>query len=378
MLMSFGLKGSLLIVMMALCMCVPIVNAEDVVVLSWTSPTNADLRSVYMLDSTDGWAVGSLGTIIHWNGSEWNNVTNPTTNWLSSVHMVSASDGWAVGWDRIIHWNGSEWNNVTNPTTKLVSSVYMVSTDDGWAVGSMTKIHDMIVIGGGIIHWNGSAWSDATVKVSEDWEVWGLEAVFMVNATDGWAVGWAVVGGIPLVYHGRMFHWDGAEWSNVTIPTLYPLKNVFMVNTNDGWAVGDSGTIIHWNGTTWSNMTSPTLDNLHSVSMVSANDGWIVGGNGTILHWDGAEWRTVTSPTEQDLSDVFMVSADDGWAVGAHGTIIQWTGIEWIPEFPSFLILSLSMIPTLLAVTVYRRRRPLWILLSAFIFHSGFTRALSE
>jgi len=106
---NFGLKVSLLIVMVALVVCVPIVNAEGAM-LSWTSPTTATLRSVYMVSADDGWAVGRFGTIIHWDGAEWSNVTSPTADPLESVFMVGADDGWAVGhYGTIIRWTGTEW-----------------------------------------------------------------------------------------------------------------------------------------------------------------------------------------------------------------------------------------------------------------------------
>jgi len=69
---SAVLKASLLVVMLSLCVGVPVVNAEKgVVVLNWTSPTTRDLYSVFMVSTDDGWAVGSGGTIIRWNGTEW-------------------------------------------------------------------------------------------------------------------------------------------------------------------------------------------------------------------------------------------------------------------------------------------------------------------
>ena len=58
---------------------------------------------------TDGWAVGSDGCIIRWDGTSWNNVTSPTTAWLNSVDMISSTDGWIVGADgNIYHWQEEE------------------------------------------------------------------------------------------------------------------------------------------------------------------------------------------------------------------------------------------------------------------------------
>jgi len=94
-----------------------------------------------MVSASDGWAVGSHGTIIRWDGARWNTVTSPTANWLCSVDMVSSTDGWAVCSDgTIIHWDGARWDTVTSPTANSFWSVDMVSSSDGWAVGSSGMI----------------------------------------------------------------------------------------------------------------------------------------------------------------------------------------------------------------------------------------------
>jgi len=106
---SVFLKASMLVVMVLLCGSVLIVNAEVVLPLNWTSPTTLNLYDVFMVSASDGWAVGSGGTMIHWDGSSWSNVTSPAAA-LRSVFMVSASDGWAVGYaGTIIRWTGTVW-----------------------------------------------------------------------------------------------------------------------------------------------------------------------------------------------------------------------------------------------------------------------------
>ncbi len=142
------------------------------------------------------------------------------------------------------------------------------------------------------------------------------------------------------------------EW---TSPTPYYLYSVFMVSATDGWAVGGSGTIIRYDGTEWSNVTSPTTETLNSMHMVSASDGWAVGIEGTIIRWDGTNWNTVTSPTTETLRSVHMVSASDGWAVGSGGTILRWTGTEWIPEFPTATFMPFLLILTLCVVVILTR-----------------------
>lgn len=102
-----------------------------------------------MTGSADGWAVGEDGIVIHWDGSNWSNVTSPTTDTLTSAFMVSSSDGWAVSvFGTIIHWDGTVWSNVTSPTRRDLNSVFMVGSNDGWAIGEV----------GTIIRWTGTAW----------------------------------------------------------------------------------------------------------------------------------------------------------------------------------------------------------------------------
>lgn len=157
------------------------------------SPTDRTLISVYMLSSTDGWAVGEGGTIIRWNGSSWSTIASPTKDYLMSVYMLSRSDGWAVGFP----------------------------PGAGWAVG--------IDKGGTIIRWDGSSWSNVTSPTTS-----ALYSVYMLSSTDGWAVG----------YRGTVIRWDGSSWSTVTSPTKDSLLSVYMLSPTNGWAVGDDGAII--------------------------------------------------------------------------------------------------------------------------------------
>ena len=148
---------------------------------------------------------------------------------------------------------------------------------------------------------------------------------------------------------------------NWTSPTTNDLYDVFMVSASDGWAVGYGGTMLRWNGTDWSTVTSPTTTTIYSIFVVSADDVWIVGSGGMTIHWNGAYWSTVASPTAENLWSVHIVSSSDGWAVGEAGTIIQWTGTEWIPEFPAAiltpLLISLTLVAVILAKTVLKKRR---------------------
>jgi len=131
--------------------------------LAWSPVTPplgiGGLRSVHFLNPNDGWAVGDRvgtmpdgtggqATIIHWDGTQWRRVPGPAVDpggFLSKVYMVSSTDGWAVGQkgtgglSLIVHWDGLTWNVVATlpvPPTMSVAlqSVFMVGSLDGWIV----------------------------------------------------------------------------------------------------------------------------------------------------------------------------------------------------------------------------------------------------
>ena len=57
-----------------------------------TSPTIAqNLNSVYMVSSTDGWAVGNNGVILKWNGSNWSKITSITGADLYELYLLGTS-----------------------------------------------------------------------------------------------------------------------------------------------------------------------------------------------------------------------------------------------------------------------------------------------
>ena len=206
-------------------------------------------------------------SIIRWDGASWKNLTTPRS-YLRSVDMISSTNGWAVGYGGLtIRWDGANWTQIESPTNTPLESISVISETDAWAVGS--NKYDS-----GIFHWNGTGWS--IVQSPEIVGTKKLWSVDMVSSSDGWAVG---DGGI-------IISWDGVTWKNVPspIPAGKHLFSVNMVNSTDGWAVGSDGIIIHWDGTSWSNVASPTGAWLSCVDMVSSTDGWIVGADG-VYRW---------------------------------------------------------------------------------------------
>ncbi len=103
-------------VVLAAVLCItPLVIKARAENWSWTKvANNSNLKSVDMICSADGWAVGYDGAISHWDGTRWNNKGSPTIANLRAVDMISPSEGWAIAGDisgygnnnSIIRWDG--------------------------------------------------------------------------------------------------------------------------------------------------------------------------------------------------------------------------------------------------------------------------------
>jgi photosystem II stability/assembly factor-like uncharacterized protein len=95
--------------------------------LGWivvNSPTTEHLGLSDFVSPTDGWIVGTNGTILHWDGVNWQTVSNPASVRLNSVAMVSANDGWITGeLGVILHWDGVAWTTFASPTAYTVDGV---------------------------------------------------------------------------------------------------------------------------------------------------------------------------------------------------------------------------------------------------------------
>ena len=70
--------------------------------------------------SSDIWAVGQQGAIVHYDGKDWVAVASPTREGLFAVWGISSSDIWAVGGKGVvIRYDGSRWTKVTSAPASI-------------------------------------------------------------------------------------------------------------------------------------------------------------------------------------------------------------------------------------------------------------------
>jgi len=166
-----------------------------------TSGTNDELHSVWGSTGSDVFAVGD-GGIFHYDGLNWSEISQYGI--LRDIWGSSGTDVFAVGsYGTILHYEGSSWEEMPSGTNALLKGIWGSSGTDVFAVGGGFWPNGII------IHYNGDSWSGGTtfttssccsfnstpgmVTEGEINDIWGS------SSADVFAVG---DGGLVLHYDG--------------------------------------------------------------------------------------------------------------------------------------------------------------------------------
>jgi hypothetical protein len=160
---------------------------------------------------------------------------------------------------------------------------------------------------------------------------------------------------------GRVFHYDGRQWSREDPDHPSPLFGIWGSARNDFFAVGYTGApfglvpyIAHFDGTSWASMVAPAKDpswsdlSLVSVWGTSSNNVYAVGTYYTsydhafFAHYDGTSWSELPLPLPYrdytfNVKAVSGTSANDVYAVGYNngpdfpyqGLVLHYDGSNW-------------------------------------------------
>ncbi|MFO0556106.1 MAG: hypothetical protein U0271_47455 [Polyangiaceae bacterium] len=259
-------------------------------------------------DSTDPpdthWAEAFDATETGWLLDVWG--PNPT-----ALYAVGGAPGAGV----VMHFDGASWTKLELPAgTPLLAWAYGFSESDITFVGDA----------GTILHYDGQSFSAATSNTTEHlWGVWGAAP------DDLYAVG----GSGRAEAQPTVLHFDGSNWSVVTLPPLskanvHGLFKVWGTASDNVYVVGQRGTVLHFDGSSWTELLVGASDDLISIWGVDANHVYAVGGrsNGIIARFDGTEWRTQSLAPLPALNGVFVREPGVVHVVGITGTIASVDG----------------------------------------------------
>ena len=173
-------------------------------------PTSADLRAVWGSSRTDVWAVGTGGTIVHFDGRSWTLIPGGTTELLTGVAGTGPGDAWITGEEgSVLHWNGEAWSIATQDTDTTLLAVWANGPADVWYAGIDWTGGPLGDGSGYILHWNGTDWADADVGATSLWAVWasGPDDVWIVGDTRRGTDSSRAVTGRPRIPSRRWITW---------------------------------------------------------------------------------------------------------------------------------------------------------------------------
>lgn len=313
-----------------------IVDPDCATTLCWQSPLpqGNTLNRLFGLDANNIWAVGDLGTIIHWNGATWSRSTSGTTAHLRGVWGASANNVFAAGDGGIIQrWDGTQWAPFKSPANLNLNGMWGTSGSNIWAVGRADSVAGSRAT---IIHYDGVSWTSfgGAQPATAD-----LNAVSLSAAGPTLAVG----------NNGASLQLTGSSWQNIgNNATAAVLRDVW--SSSDSWVAGSDGArhVVSVGGMLQLDMPAG-LPGLYGVYGTAASDIWFVGEGGLIEKLSGAAPATVSSPTKLQLRSVWSQSLNDPlWAAGRGGVLLR--GDRTAPTSVSWSVWNNQQTPTLRAI----------------------------
>jgi hypothetical protein len=144
---------------------------------------------------------------------EWTvDTLNIPFNTLTRIWGSSPNDIWATGGgggldQTIWHFDGTKWSTDHISRPIVPTSIFGFGTNDVWLGGNA----------GLIWHYDGSHWNQQTKFDIQNYPSTGLENIWGESPDNVYAVGYAADG---KSYKGIIFHYDGAKWQEVKIPSI--------------------------------------------------------------------------------------------------------------------------------------------------------------
>ncbi|MCP4346651.1 MAG: choice-of-anchor D domain-containing protein [Desulfobacterales bacterium] len=272
---------------------------------SFQNGPNIYLNSVWGSSGSDVFAVGGDGTILHYDGISWTDMSSGTSSHLNKVWGNSGSDVFAVGDNgTILHYDGSSWSGMDSGTFYDFRDVWGSSGSDVFAVG-VTQSQENGESNSLILHYDGSSWSDMNVDPSyRIYGVWGS------SESDVFAVG-----------DGVILHYDGSSWSLMTSGSFF---EIWGTSGSDVFAVGPWCITIHYDGTSWNSMYSDFCYEVSDIWGSSGSDVFISGGfdysnsSNIIQHYDGSSWTRMYLDIPTKIRGLWGSSDSDIFAVGGN------------------------------------------------------------
>jgi len=291
------------------------------------SPTEyVDFNDVWGTAADDVFAVGTGGTIVHYDGEQWSLMESRTTRCLNAVWGVSASDVYAVGNNgTILHYNGNIWESMIGKNDQDLSDIWGLSPEEVYAVGENLSL----------FRYDGADWSfmngPSEAPIDELHSIWG-------TSSDNIYVSGGKVG------PSTVFHYNGTEWE-----TVYSNSDSYSPTWSSLWGTGsfmfavfysEVSLIAYYDGLDWQKILMTRHTAFNAVHGTAYDDVYIAGSDrpwatpppeppyswSMLYHFDGNYTKRFDMQAEENFNGVWCISSTEIFLVGDDNNIVFYDG----------------------------------------------------
>lgn len=245
-----------------------------------------DFYSLVAFSATNIWFVGARtwlnpnpppnfidsSFILHYNGRTWQEHKAYGARLLESIHGIAPNDIWAGGWyGTLLHYNGVQWERDSIPLSVrdgaffAIRDIQAVSSQMVYALGQVSKLGEITMFY--LFQRSAGRWAviDST-----------LDGAYGFGTSDLWASPSGTlysVGGIGV------YRLDGRRWTRI-FDSAQPLSRIWGYSDNS-FFVGGYRTLLHYNGTDF--FQYPHISNYDTINNGIWGDGrevFVIGIDG--------------------------------------------------------------------------------------------------
>ncbi len=285
-------------------------------------PNNVVIYDIDFSTSGEGWAVGTHGYILHFDGEDWEVFDIIEDNNFTRVAFNDVNDGWAISTQgKIYHYDGTEWIlHFSSSGGKSLFALHFISSTKAYAAGK----------DGYLAYYDGTYWVEGNIG----FDISAQNAYFSDNK-NGWISG-------PT---NEMYQMKDSVWSKVTIPGLPFFAEMKFLSPDNGYGVGFDKDIWHYDGVEWSPTYTSNINIFTDIYFYDENHGW-ASGQGEVATYNNGIWTESTVGMEYVFS-FYFTDLNNGWAMGENGQLLTFSSFpkfhfDWyrINEIPDNVIVS--------------------------------------
>ncbi len=268
------------------------------------SGTNVHLNSVWGTSSSNVYAVGDDGVVLHYDGNTWSPMDINKSEPVYDIWGSSQNDIYIVGNNQLfMHYDGTEWTDVPGNI-------------NGVRINGCNE-NDVVVMGGYIQHFNGTAWDSIAYGAEND--VWCN--CDPIHPSIPHEKGDLIV--LSSYYAIRVI--EDENMQSILARDMYIINEVWGKSLNSLHLCANNGRIGYYDGESIK-LVHRLFDysiNFNSISGFSYTSIFTVGSKGYSMYYDGLSWVFVATGVSADLNKVWCTPDNVAFAVGDRGTILK-------------------------------------------------------